>query len=752
MEKCCRTYLALGAAIIAVYLTLPTGLPRDIAYFIVGLSCVAAILAGVRRQRPRHALPWYLMAAGQLMWVAGDTLYSWYEDVQHITPFPSFADVLYFIAYPLLATGLGLLIYHRGRSFDRAGLIDSAIVIVGLGLLSWVIVAGPILDSGDPLGDRLVAVAYPAGDILLLAMLVRLITAPGTRSAAFRLLSSAIVLLIVADTLFAAPAVLADNPAPLDLLWLSSYVLWGASALHPNMAKLTDATDHGVQTFTRRRLFSLTAAVMIAPLILAIQLAFGVALDAWAVVVASIMLFALVVARMACTIAEITSTARQRDKLQGDLSFQAVHDSLTGLANRAGVIQQIEAALHRGQRSGTSAGLLFIDLDHFKEVNDSLGHRAGDEVLAETAKRMRSCVRQGDTVGRLGGDEFVVLMESLVSEEEVVALSDRLLAAISAPLPVGGTTIRIGASIGIAISMDAGTDAAQLLHEADVAAYRAKTSGRGRSEVFGDNLRRELHQRAELETALAAGLLADEFALYYQPVIDISTGATRGYEALLRWRRPGHEVQQPDDFIPIAEKSDLVSDLDRWALREATRQLAEWTASDPGAFANLTVAVNISGRHLADACVVADVRRALEAAQLPPERLVLEITETVIVDVPTAVIHVRELRELGVSISLDDFGTGYTSIAQLQHLPVDTLKIDKSFVNFSQPGSRELVKLMINAAQFCGIGVIAEGVERQDQLEILRKLGCDSAQGFLFAHPVPAGLVADKSTVPTHKM
>jgi diguanylate cyclase (GGDEF)-like protein len=741
-------YLYGGVLALAAYLAVPSGVPRDVLYVLVGASCVAAIVIGVRLHRPGKSLPWVLMALGQLAWVSADALYSWYEDVRHVEPFPSPADGLYMAAYPLLAAGLALLIRMRRRGSDAAGVIDSTIVTIGFGLLSWVIVADPILnETNAPVIDRLVAVAYPAGDILLLALLVRLITASGVRTAAFRFLTVALVLLIAADTMFAATEVASSYSAALDLLWMASYLLWGAAALHPSMSRLSDQDVQELQPLSRGRIVALTVAVLVAPLTLAAQLTLGSPPNTWAVIGCSMALFLLVVARMDMAIREVVATASQRDRLQRVLSHEVAHDSLTGLANRASVLAHIEGALHRGQRAGTLTALLFIDLDRFKAVNDKLGHRAGDEVLREMARRMRESVREGDTVGRLGGDEFVVLLELLRCETEAIDLADRIVGSMSTPFTVGGVSISCGASVGIAYSMDAGTDAPQLLHEADVASYRAKAAGRGRYQVFGDALRRELDEQAALEAALSGALTTGQFSLHYQPVVAIGTDVVDGYEALIRWQRPGLGLQLPDTFIPVAEKSDLICHIDRWVLHEATRQLRRWTDEDPNRYADLTVAVNISGRHLADTNIVTDVTSALDSSGLPADRLVLEITESVLIDMPSATTHLIALRQMGVSISIDDFGTGYTSIAQLQRLPVDTLKIDREFVTSTLPGARDLMMLMVNAAHSCGLMVVAEGVETEDQLQAMRGLPVDSVQGFLFAHPEPANVVQGRPDI-----
>jgi predicted signal transduction protein with EAL and GGDEF domain len=361
-------------------------------------------------------------------------------------------------------------------------------------------------------------------------------------------------------------------------------------------------------------------------------------------------------------------------------------------------------------------------------------------VLRTTAQRMRAAVRPGDVVCRLGGDEFVVLVEQVGSERDLVELAERLIAVVGEPIPLDGEHVVIGASIGVAVSRDGGTEPDVLIAEADTAAYRAKQRGRGRAEVFDDALRLQLAERAELEAAIATGLTGGEMQLHYQPVMDVASDRLIGYEALVRWFRPGHGMVPPDRFIPVAEGSRLICELDRWVLGEATRQLAAWRAASPAApgTPEPTVAVNISGRHLADRRVVDDVADALAVSGLPPELLVLEVTETVLVDDPAAIAHLAALRALGVGIAIDDFGTGYTSIGQLGTMPVDTLKIDRSFIASADAGHRELVSLIIRAAHTFGLTVVAEGVEEPEQLEQLRADACDHAQGYLLHRPMPA--------------
>ena len=727
-----RNYLVGGAIAIAIFLLSPS----TPMYFAIGASCVVAILVGIRVNNPVKRLPWYLMAAGQAAWVAGDLFYD-LPDLVHTNPPAS--DIAYLAAYPLLAAGLAVMVHSRRPGRDPAGVIDSAIVTLGVGLLSWVLVADPIVDNtSTPWVERAIAAAYPAGDILLLALVVRLVAAPGARSPAFRLLVSATVPLIVADTLFAMETT--GYAAVLDIFWLVSYVLWGAAALHPTMAQLSTPTGVRTAPFTARRLAALGAAVLIAPILLIVKMAHGLHVDTWTVVLGASILSLLVVARMAYNIEEIRATARQRDQLRSDLFHEASHDALTGMANSPYMRQQIAAALRRGRRDGSSVGLLVVDLDEFDVINDRFGHGIGDLVLRSVAQRLRGLVRDVDVVGRLGGDQFVVLIDSVASDHDAMILAAHLLRTVNQPVEVAGETIPVSASIGATTSMDGGTEADQLLHEANVAIRRAKISGKGRIEVFDNRLRSELRERTTIEAELTAGLAAGEIAVHYQPVVAVHTEIVEGFEAQLRWDHPVRGRLWPDTFLPIAATSDLICDIDRWTLREAVAELAALTASDPGRFGDATVTVSISGRTLASAGFVQDVEDVLATTDLAPHRLTIGVTEMALVDVPNAMLPLSALRHAGVFVSIDDFGTGRTPIGQIQHLPADAIKIHSTLVNSEEPGARDLLALLVNAAHGSGLLVIAEGVEDIAQLADLRSLECDSAQGLYSASPDPAAV------------
>ncbi len=428
----------------------------------------------------------------------------------------------------------------------------------------------------------------------------------------------------------------------------------------------------------------------------------------------------------------------ERESLQHRLAYQATHDALTGLHNRAAAIEFLEQALARASRSRSPFAVLFIDLDDFKRANDTHGHAVGDAILREIALRMSQAARHGDFLARLGGDEFVVIAEGVGDGAEASAIGARFVQAASEPIELEGVRVSIGACVGITFALDGSADEpSQLLARADLAVYRAKRSGQARVEVYDQSLQQALIERAELERALQDTLDrgGEDLLLDYQPVISASTGKLSSVEALIRWNRAGHGLSQPDEFIPIAEASELIIRLDCWVLANALAQQRRWSDSGLG---DISVAVNISGRHLLSGRLIEHVTEALTASHVQPSHLILELTETVLLaDLPTAALEMKRLRSLGVRMAIDDFGTGYTSLAHLQHLTVDEIKIDRSFVQ-QLPDGRDssLVRMVTELGHHLGVSIVAEGVETDEQLTALREVGCDSLQGFLIGRPL----------------
>ena len=424
-----------------------------------------------------------------------------------------------------------------------------------------------------------------------------------------------------------------------------------------------------------------------------------------------------------------------------ELSHQALHDTLTGLPNRALVLDRAEQLLARVARQpGIVAGALYIDIDGFKHVNDNLGHAAGDQLLRIVGKRLQGAVREQDTVGRLGGDEFVMLVEATAEEGSFDSLADRLTAVLRQPVELddGRKILSVTASIGVAVGQHATPDA--LLRDADLALYAAKAAGKNRYALFEASMYEGVEGRMELAGELSAAVQEGQFFLLYQPIFDLPSREVVGVEALIRWQHPERGIVPPDSFIPLAEDSGLIVPIGRWVLDEACRQAAAWAAEGLG----IGVSVNVSAYQLGRREFAEDVRRALAASRIEPASLTLEITETTLMgNVPDAVEQLTEIKALGVRIAIDDFGTGYASLSNLQRMPVDILKIDKSFVAALNHGgqSRELLEAILGVGQALSLAVVAEGIEHQSQMAMLEEMGCEMAQGFLIAKPSPAGLI-----------
>ncbi|HEY0970322.1 MAG TPA: EAL domain-containing protein [Gemmatimonadales bacterium] len=434
----------------------------------------------------------------------------------------------------------------------------------------------------------------------------------------------------------------------------------------------------------------------------------------------------------------------ERQRIEAQLAHQAFHDPLTGLANRVRFRERVEHALQRAGRNCERVTVLFIDLDGFKRVNDSLGHAAGDHMLVQVTDRLLNATRGCDTVARLGGDEFAVLLENVRDTDDAVRVADRIINSLRSPLRLELAEVVVGASIGVARA-DAGGDvesvsarADALLRDADVAMYRAKAQGAGSYEIFAPHMHAVARERLALEAELRHAVESERLRLAYQPIVELRDGRVTGVEALARWDHPVRGQVTPDVFIPVAEESGLIIPLGRWVLREACRQAAGWL---PIVGEGFTVSVNVSGRQLQHPTLVHDVKDALASSGLPASALVLEITETALVqDAPSVTRRLGELKELGVRIAIDDFGTGYSSLGYLQRLPVDVLKIDRTFItNVGGEGhDTALARTILALGDTLSLRCVAEGIEDAHQHAHLRELGCELGQGFLFSRPVSA--------------
>jgi diguanylate cyclase (GGDEF)-like protein len=415
---------------------------------------------------------------------------------------------------------------------------------------------------------------------------------------------------------------------------------------------------------------------------------------------------------------------------------EAFHDTLTGLASRALFLNRLEHRLTSPARAKTPTGLLFIDLNRFKVVNDTLGHAAGDRLLVEVAARIGESLRTGDTASRFGGDEFAALLAS-VDREAAARIADRIIEAVRQPYTIEGKQVFVNASVGIAIGSP-GQDPSELLRNADVAMYRAKRGGEGRREIFDPTMHAELLERMQMETDLRQAVDQDDLTVCYQPIVSLTTGALKGFEALSRWNRPGRGPVSPADFIPLSEETGLILPIGRWVLKEACLQVRRWQLSMPW-LPELTMNVNVSARQLQQANLIDEVAQTLDDSGLRPDRLVLEITESLLhQDVDEAVARLHQLKQLGVRLAIDDFGTGYSSLSCLHRFPVDIMKIDKSFVDGLVTGRKPatFARAIVRLGQMLNLETVAEGIENVDQLDQLRAADCAYGQGYYFARPL----------------
>jgi len=729
-------YLLVGALISASVLLIPLGIGRDVLYSLVGASAVVAMLVGVRRNHPLHRRGWFLMAAGTAIWVMGDTLYAWYSDVAFIEPFPSLADVFYLAAYPVLAAGLLVLARSRGAERQPTALLDSAILTAGLGVLSWVFLIEPTWTAdGVSMLERLVGVAYPLGDVLLFAMLVRLATAPGAWGIPSRLLAGSVALLILSDSLYLAGSfvpLIGDNLTVLDPGWLISYVLWGAAALHPAMGTLSLPSLKRSERTRAGRFVALAGALLIGPAILGFELITGAPLHAGAVVIASGFLVVLVLVRMVRMVHQVQDQAERLGQL-------ADTDYVTGLANRRRFTDRLSELLGDSRRH--VGGLLKIDLERLSEINDTLGHRTGDALLLAAGNRLSQLTGPRALVARLGDSSFGILDPSITSDGQADDAAVRIRMALEQPLDLPDVSVAFEVSIGVLVLPDDGTQAPLALGRVDLALCAAKKRP-GRTARYSTELETGATLAPALVGELGDALRDGQIVLHYQPQIEIGSGRVLGVEALARWQHPRHGLLGPDLFIPAAEQTGLIAPFTQHVLDAALRQCARWHRGG----LDLTVAVNLSARNLLDPGLVDDVRAALARHCVGAEALELEITESsAMVDPRRSMQVLGELSDLGVTLSVDDYGTGHSSLTYLQRLPVRRLKIDRSFVTglLGDDASAAIVRSTIELARHLRLDVVAEGVEDDDTLLRLRDMRCFAAQGFGLGRPVAGPLLPE---------
>jgi diguanylate cyclase (GGDEF)-like protein/PAS domain S-box-containing protein len=997
---------------------LATNSVSSLVYDSYGLSSATVIYLGLRMNRPAKRGPWLAFAIGTGLFALGDVLY--YAMLGQAAPTVSAANILYLAAYPAFGFGMLLLVHTRAPKAQLISTLDGLIIALAVGALAWTFVLGQYaLDDTMSVAARFIAIIYPTLDIVLVVFVVRLVFSAGVRNISYWLLLSSVVVMLIADTLSTFATVhnwfSLSFANPIDVGWLASYALWGASALHPSMVHLAEPSQSREIRHPRTALMLLGAAAMTAPIAVVVRELQGKSLDVGILTVFSAVIFALIVARLwlvsrylesanhllsdtvsrqrvfanaaeafvgasdfesvaragvsaavalsrdgrswssfvedgplgptvvaeagyaparlderssekvregnrdgaapesarevACdvqnpspptlftervtvdskfrgtlnvgvaaddyhdlaplfrlicvemglalkgvesteerlrqqnerrfrslvqkstelvtlidgdglvlyqspcvfeilgrnaedmigqelstlvhfddvaafenTFAKIRRSDHQntfelecrmahidgswrvvdsymtnllddpdvgaillnsrdvtdRRSLEQQLHHQAFHDSLTGLANRALFLDRLDRALLGSRRDAVKVAVMFLDIDEFKSINDSLGHAAGDKVLAAVGERLALEIRPGDTLARIGGDEFAVVVDLGVATECADAIAIRILRAFDTPVQIGIESVLVQLSIGIALNGPMANSPEVLVRNADLAMYTAKRNGKDRFETFAQAMYDDAAHRYDLVTDLRQALANEELEVYYQPIVALDDSHLVGAEALVRWNRRGLGMIPAIEFIEIAESTQLIIPLGEWVLGQACAQAQHWKGRGvvDGSF---YISVNLSPRQVTEQDVVESVSRALRSSGLPPSSLVLEITESsILLEGEIGLARVNSLKSLGVRLAIDDYGTGYSSLSRLANLPLEIVKIDKSFIDRLTSGGtgRALVQSIIDVTSALGMSCIAEGVELEAQRTALIEMGCESMQGYLFAKPM----------------
>ncbi|GID27962.1 putative bifunctional diguanylate cyclase/phosphodiesterase [Paractinoplanes brasiliensis] len=990
---------AFGAWIVAlsaIYYAFPGA--HLVTWALLGYSCAAMVLVGVRLNRPARRLPWYLISAALVFFTTGDTVYNLILFLGREPVFPGPADLLYLMVYPLLTGAFLLFVRARGGASNRAALLDALVPTVGLGLLSWVYWIAPFTRSHElTLMQKLVSIGFPFGDVIALALTLRMLTSPGRKPRALVAIVIAIAGLLVSDIFYGQSQL---NSAwslggPVDLGWIVFYAATAWTALMPSMSRLTEQLPQATGTDLRSaRLALMAAAALIAPAVLYVEwmhgkdveVARGGVVDAPVIAGAAALMFVLVLARVnglavdqrqarareralhqagtavfeATTEREVAQALRnaveklmpagepsrldfttdaptphepglrllpgselpkgmphgdfehflyatmplpgegrvaagvlgapatvlremkptfeallgqvevvlqrigltgevnrrnseayfrtliqnasdvilivdgddtityaspsadtvlghpdlagtplpaliavshhtalsealaavksgrdqaeatdlavlcedgrllqiectgrdlrddptvgglvltmrdvtERRRLEDDLSHLAFHDGMTGLANRVLFRNRLEQAFSVAERDDAVIAVLFVDLDDFKDVNDTLGHAVGDQLLVSVGERISQVVGVADTAARMGGDEFAVLIEQSHDATRAEEIAERIVQALAEPVELpdglGGSHIVSGAaSVGVATNRGAASGT-ELLRHADLALYQAKGEAKGTWQRYQSDLHTAMVQRLETRAALHEAIDNEQFAVMYQPIVDLGSAETVGMEALVRWQHPTRGLLGPYHFIEAAEESGAIVEIGRWVLCEALREIARMHAAEPDTTLRY-VSVNVSARQFRTPGFVDQVREALADSGADPQWLLLEITESLLLrDADQVRNDLGELRALGVRIAIDDFGTGYSSLSYLRQMPVDVLKVDKSFIDdiLGSEQQRALVDAIVTLARNLDLAVVAEGIEDEGQRAELIAMGCPYGQGYLFSKPV----------------
>ena len=696
------------------------------------IACLAICVIGVAIGMVAHKAP--LLVAVLAAFTAISILVGRIIEDKATTTHSLVTESLLLASQLLLVLGLVFII--RRRLTGQAGnvLADGLIVGIGAWLIVWVYLVQPSLGiTGNSASFTTIRSLTLGVAMIVLFLLVTLLFSQNVPSPANAFVGIAIALSLAGIILRAVVSRgdVSFSAATLDAPLLMGIALVGAAFAHPSIRHLSAGGSHTVTPVLMTRLLTTTSSLVAPIIILAIDKPANNQDTTVRTITVSI-LAAVVMSR-------VVQSVRLNANTQEQLVRSALTDSLTGLPNRVLMLQHIETAMRSSWRTHLQPTVLFIDVDRFKNINDSLGHSIGDDVLTEVSRRLTSAVPPHATVARIAGDEFVVLDATTESVTQSVLLAEQVLDSLRSPISTRDGDMFVTASIGVAYApTSVELSANELMRHADTAMYRAKNAGRNCIALFDDSMLESVTKRLDVETALYRALERNELHLVHQPIVDIDLGIVVGFEALMRWDRGQSNVVSPDEFIPIAEETGIIVPLGSWAINDALMQLRSWI--DAGHCSqSTTMSVNVSVRQLHDPQFVTVVTEALASSGVPAEQLWLEVTESVMITEPTqALASLHRLNDLGVRIAIDDFGTGYSSLSLLQRFPIQCIKIDRAFVNdvVTEPATQNIVRTIIAMATAMGAEIVAEGVENTEQLTQLLSLECHRAQGYLFSRPV----------------
>jgi diguanylate cyclase (GGDEF)-like protein len=754
------------------------------------IATIALIFAAKQSRRisRRVALGWGILALAQFSFTVGDILWAVLEVGLNSTPFPSIADGPYLLFYPLFFIGITILPSRQvNRSEWIKRTLDLSIVMIAAALGFWIFLIGPIVgtESTTPFMETFLNTAYTVGDLILLFALLIIAYYQSEKyiSGSIWLLVSGTIVMIVTDSIYSYQSLSGTfvSGSALDFGWIFSYILFAFAGIHQGVIAQTHNEDAPVspkRLVIRQRISQILAFMPYLWVVAAFFLLANyhdselpINSDVLFIGVGGMIGFVLIRQIIALRennllLANLRKSVEQgdrqaadlnkmnqslqkeiirRERVEEQLSHDALHDGLTGLANRILLMDRLGHAVEVSKRElDFHYSIMFLDIDNFKSVNDGLGHSAGDQALVEMALRLKSCTRSIDTVSRFGGDEFVILLEYTPDDDHTsLIVANRILTELKRPYLLKGKEILISCSMGIVQGISDYSNPEDILRDVDIALYRAKKRGKARYEIFNLDMRTWTISRLEIEADLRRGIANRELYLDYQPIYSLNDNQVEGLEALVRWRHPQRGLIMPSEFIEIAEESDLIIQMGDWVLHEACAQLKKWHNEYPE-LGYLSVNVNISGKQINQKDFVHKVQSTLNETGLNPKRLILEITENAFIENQLLIDELlSDLRKTGVAFAIDDFGTGYSSLGYLQNFSVNTIKIDKSFVDEIDNGKKgyEIIKTIILMAQGMGMNTVAEGIENDDQLQNLKSLMCKSGQGFYLSKPVDVGLL-----------